>query len=165
VTLLAASMELGCYNDNMTASNHLYAGAAVALTLQRPFTGMAIALVSHYVLDVLPHYGRKEAVIIDWFRYKTTWVVEGLNIIGVPLLIFLLWGQPWWVFAAAFLAILPDAVWVFRYFYYERYGMDASKYVVTRFHHWIQWGERPWGAFVEVPCFVLLAYILVKMVY
>jgi hypothetical protein len=158
--------SLSCYNEMVTTSNHLYAGAALALTVQQPIAGMALALVSHYVLDVMPHYGRKEAIVIDWFRYKTTWLVEGVNLIGVPLLIYLLWGQPWWVFAAVALAILPDVVWIFRYFYYERYGINnAASLGLTRFHSWIQWGERPWGALVEVPFFVGLVAVTVVLIY
>ena len=149
----------------MTTSNHLYAGAALAITVQHPVIGILAALGSHFVLDMLPHYGRSEREVAKWFRYRATWFVEGMNIIGVPLLVYLLWGQPWWVFAAAALAILPDVVWVFRYFYYERYGMEASQYLLTRFHDKIQWGERPWGAFVEVPCFIGLVVLLVMMVY
>lgn len=150
----------------MTTSNHIYAGAVLAMAVQHPVAGMVAALGSHFLLDALPHYGRKgEEAVISWFRYKATWVVEGLNVVGVPLLIYLLWGQPWWVFGAALLAIAPDAVWIFRYFYYERHGIQASKSLITRIHNNIQWGERPWGAFVEVACFGILIGILVKMVY
>lgn len=149
----------------MTTSNHLYAGAALALTIQQPLVGMLVALVSHYLLDVMPHYGRKEAIVIDWFNYKTTWLVEGINIVGIPLLVYLLWGQPWWVFAAVALAILPDTVWIFRYFYYDRYGVNATSLMLTRFHSWIQWGERPWGVLVEVPCFIALVAVLFMLVY
>jgi hypothetical protein len=149
----------------MTTSNHLYTGAALALAVQRPFTGMFLALLSHFVLDSFPHYGRQGDNVIAWFHHKLTWAVEGLNIIGVPLLVYLLWGQPWWVFAAAGLAIVPDAVWIFRYAWYERYGIQASQMFLTKFHNYIQWGERPWGAAIEIPFFVVAAIVLASLVY
>lgn len=137
----------------------------MALTVQRPFLGIFLALMSHFLLDVLPHYGRKGETVIDWLRHRVTWLVEGLNIIGIPLLVFLLWGQPWWVFAAAGVAVAPDMVWIFRYFWYERYGVNAAKYALTRFHDKIQWGERPWGALVEVPFFLAVTGTVIAFVY
>jgi hypothetical protein len=43
--------------------------------------------------------------------------------------------------------------------------MQASQYLLTRFHDKIQWGERPWGAYIEIPCFLALVALLVYMVY
>jgi hypothetical protein len=103
----------------MTTSNHLYAGAALAMAVHHPVIGMMVALGSHFLLDVLPHYGRSEREVAKWFRY----------------------------------------------FYYERRGMQASQYLLTRFHDKIQWGERPWGAYIEIPCFLALVALLVYMVY
>ena len=149
----------------MTTSNHLYTGAAVALTVQRPITGMVLALLSHFLLDILPHYGQKSESVISWFKHRATWLVEGLNLVGIPLLVFLLWGQPWWIFMAALLAIAPDITWIFRYLYYERYGLVASKYMLTRFHDRIQRWERPWGAAIEIVFFVSVVSVLFGLVY
>jgi hypothetical protein len=124
------------------------------MAVQRPFTGMFLALVSHYILDCLPHYGQRGGNIITWFRYKSTWAVEGLNLIGLPLLLFMLYGQPWWVYMAAAAAIAPDVVWVLRYWRYDRLGLSAEGNWLTRFHEGIQWGERPWGAAIEIPFFI-----------
>lgn len=149
----------------MTASNHLYTGAALAMTVQRPLAGIALALVSHFVLDILPHYGQKSESVVNWFKYRATWLVEGLNVIGIPLLIYLLWGQPWWVYAAAAMALAPDITWLFRYYWYERYGLQASSYALTRFHSRIQRWERPWGAVVELVFFLTVATAIITMVY
>jgi hypothetical protein len=149
----------------MTTSNHLYTGAAVALTIQKPIVGVFVALGSHFLLDVLPHYGQKSESVIDWFRHRTTWLVEGLNVVGVPLLVYLLWGQPWWVYAAAIAAIAPDLTWIFRYAYYERYGLTASQSLLTRIHSRIQRWERPWGAIIEVLFFAAVVSVLVGLVY
>lgn len=126
---------------------------------------MLLALLSHFLLDVLPHYGQKSGDVISWFKHRTTWLVEGLNIIGVPLLIYLLWGQPWWVFAAAAIAILPDVVWIFRYVRYDRFGLQVSQYSITKWHTKIQWGERPWGFAVEIPFFLLAVMCIALLVY
>jgi hypothetical protein len=41
----------------MTATNHMLAGAVVAVGLQHPLLIAPIAVLSHFVLDGLPHFG------------------------------------------------------------------------------------------------------------
>jgi hypothetical protein len=149
----------------MTTSNHAFTGAAIALTVQQPFLGLLLALVSHFVLDALPHYGRESASLADWAKHRLTWAVEALNLIGLPLLIWLLWGQSWWVFGAAVMAVAPDVTWMYRYFWYERFGLNPATWALTRFHINIQWGERPWGSIVELTFFVGVSAVLFSLVY
>lgn len=137
----------------MTTSNHLFAGAVIALTIKQPLLAAPLALMSHFVLDALPHYGHGGPGYGGLFKFKLTYLIEAFNLVGIPLLIYLLWGQSIWVFAAALLALSPDFVWVYRYFWYERYGSLPPGSRFTRFHHRIQW-ERPWGITVELLALV-----------
>lgn len=149
----------------MTTSNHLYTGAAIALTVQSPLVALPAALLSHFLLDALPHYGYPgRGGYAEAFNYRATYFMESVNLVGVPLLLYLLWGKPWWVWAAAFLALAPDLVWVYRYVAYERKGWLPIGNLFTRFHNKIQWGEYTWGILIEVPVFVLLAMMLTEMV-
>ena len=147
----------------MTTSNHLYAGAAIAMAVPRPLLALPLAVLSHFVLDALPHYGHPGAKgYLDVIKHRLTLLMESVNIIGVPLLVYLLMGQPWWVWMAAAAALLPDAVWVFRYVWYERYGSLPVGNLLTRFHHHIQW-ERWWGIMIEIPALLFLVWLVMAL--
>ncbi len=147
----------------MTTSNHLFAGAAIALTVQQPVMAVPLALLSHFVMDALPHYGYS-GLFGDAFKHKLTWVVESVNLVGVPLLIYLLWGQSIWIYVGALAAVTPDFMWVYRYARYERKGLDPGAHPITLFHKKIQWCERSWGVAIELVLFVLGIVLLVKLV-
>jgi len=148
----------------MTTANHAYTGAAIALSVQRPFLALLLALMSHYALDALPHYGVSGENVIQWTRHKLTWAVEGINLIALPYLVYLLVGKPWWVAVCALAATMPDAVWIYRYLRYERRGQHPPFWAITRFHHVIQWGEGPWGIVTEILYFGFICLMLARLV-
>jgi len=141
----------------MTTSNHLFTGALIALTVRQPTLAVPLAFLSHFVLDALPHYGYDGEGYGYAFKHKLTYAMEAVNLIGVPLLLYLIWGQPVWVWLAAVAALSPDFMWVYRYFWFERKGLEPPAGPVTRFHKWIQWCEVRWGIAVEYPFLALLA--------
>lgn len=145
----------------MTTSNHLFAGAIIALSVQQPAFAIPLAFMSHFLMDAMPHYGYEGRDYGKAFKHKLTFVMESVNIVGVPLLFYLLWGQSIWVFVAAVAALSPDFMWVYRYFWFERKGLPAPGGALTKFHHDIQRYERSWGILVEIP--VLVSLILVTM--
>lgn len=147
----------------MTTSNHIFTGAIIALVVKQPQIALPLAFVSHFVLDALPHYGYDGHGYGAAFKQRLTFVVESINIVGVPLLIYTLRGQSVWVWLAAILAISPDFMWVYRYFWFERKGLNPPGGPLTRFHHWVQWCEVRWGWPIEFGVFGLLAWQLIRM--
>ena len=147
----------------MTTSKHLYAGALIALVIEQPVIALPLAFLSHFVLDAVPHYGHEGEGYGDVFKHRLTFVMEGINLFGVPLLLYLLLGQPWWVWASAIVALSPDFAWVYRYFWFERKGLKPPAGPVTRFHLAIQRYEVEWGIIVEYIVFGLLAWTLVAV--
>lgn len=147
----------------MTTSNHIFTGAAIALAIRQPLLALPLAHVSHFALDALPHYGYSGDGYSEAFKHKLTFVMESVNIIGVPLLVILLWHQSVWVWLAAVAAISPDFMWVYRYFWFERKGLVPIPGPLTRFHKHVQWCEREWGILVEVPVLIILVLTVVKL--
>lgn len=143
----------------MTTSNHMLSGAIIALTISQPAIALPLAFVSHFVLDALPHYGYPSGIYGEAFQHRLTIVMESVNAIGVPLLIYLIWGEPFWVWLAAGLAISPDLMWLYYHFKYEKHGLVAPIGPLTRLHRKIQWGERRWGILVEMPVFIVLILV------
>ena len=149
----------------MTTSNHLFTGAVIALTVKQPLLAVPLSLLSHYVLDALPHFGYKGASdLASMLRFRLTLIMESVNLIGIPLLIYLLWGNSVWVYLAALAAITPDFVWIYRYYWYDRFGLAVPLGRFSQWHLSIQWGERPWGIVVELVTLVLLIGVTIQLV-
>ena len=150
----------------MTIINHAVVGAGIALLIKQPLLALPLAFLSHFVLDALPHFGivgDKTYEII--FKLKRTYLMVLIDIVGIIILTLLLWGQAWYVFVAAFLAVSPDFMWLYRYFGFERFGKEPPKPgPITRFHQNIQWGERIWGIYIEIPVTIILLVSIASLV-
>lgn len=148
----------------MTTSNHILAGSIIALAVKQPLLVIPLAFTSHFVLDALPHYGYDGSGYAEAAKYKMTYVMEFLGLVGLVLLVLSgAFTQPI-VLVGAFFAVLPDFEWPYRYFFFERKGLEPPKTFLTNFHLWIQWCERNWGIVPEVFFFILLYPILLKLV-
>lgn len=135
----------------MTGFNHVLTGITIAVVVQQPVLAPAVALASHFVLDMTPHFGG-----LKWFdewgkRLQILIAIDALLCIAfVSLGLWLFPNLAWLIVTCAFAAILPDLFWVFHY----KYGV---KHRFFEFHQDIQRFERPWGAFVEITfCMFLL---------
>lgn len=138
----------------MTGSNHVVAGALIGAVVAQPATALPLALVSHFVMDALPHYGdnNKHSWLNRHFHYVLM-VDAVLALIFIGALIFLQPANWVLILACGLVAVAPDIVWLPHYIadlrqQERRHGWFA------RFSKWIQWGERPWGIYLEVIVFV-----------
>jgi hypothetical protein len=141
----------------VTASNHVVTGALIATAVAQPAAAIPLALASHFVLDALPHYGDTN---------KSSWLNRNFKyILGVDLLlasIFLLGlviAQPasWFLLAVCgVVAVSPDLLWL-PYFLADLKHEQKEHSKLAKLLKWIQWGERPWGIYLEV---VVLAGLL-----
>lgn len=140
----------------MTATNHMLTGAVIAAAVHQPWLVVPLALVSHFVLDSLPHFGVAEGDIRARNRhplFRTVLAVDLAILFTALLLIPLLFSgkvSGWILLAGMLAAWLPDVVWV-SHFWHDRQGHAKKEPVwLTRFHQKIQWFERPFGLIVEV---------------
>lgn len=143
----------------MHTVNHAVIGVSIALVTKEPVIALPAAFLSHYLLDALPHYGiRGDEGYKLLFKHWQSYLMVAVDIVGLAILILLIQGQPWYVFGSVIAAVLPDGAWVYRYFVHERKGRKFKGNALTRFHNWIQWGERRWGIFLEIPFASLFLY-------
>lgn len=134
----------------MTASNHVVTGALIATAVAQPAAAIPLAFASHFVLDALPHYGDTN---------KASWLNRNFKyILGIDLLlasIFLLAiviAQPtsWFLLAlCGVIAVSPDILWL-PYFLADLKHEQKEHSKLAKFLKWIQWGERPWGIYLEI---------------
>jgi hypothetical protein len=146
----------------MTLVNHGLVGVAIALTLKEPALVLPLSLGSHFVLDLLPHFGFK-----DWHhrqRHKKLFeIVTATDILLTALLlVFLAFNFSWIVFAAAFLAVSPDLIWGYRFVIKENFGKNppGPENFFEQFHKRIQKYEFPAGILVELTVAVLLIWLI-----
>jgi len=147
----------------MTITNHVLTGALLAVVLRKPELAIPLALVSHYILDMLPHYGygnipHEKRDTMKHFLLKQT--IDAYLALGLFFLVpYLVRGHVAPVVTAYCMAIasIPDAVWAYQYVKAQphRTGQYSQPGPLTRFHKAIQWCERPWGIYVELAWFAL----------
>ena len=140
----------------MTATNHAMTGAVIALAVKQPTLAIPLAFVSHFVLDMIPHFGIYEDDVVRRNNSRLFRTVIGIDI---PLMLVLLviipylaagkiaWGV---VLASMAAAVLPDSVWVLRFIKEIKTKKWEPGGWYPRFHQAIQWFEKPVGLIVEL---------------
>lgn len=129
----------------MTVTNHALTGAIIALLVPQPALAIVLAVVSHFVLDAVPHFGG-----VSWYEKwgKPMMCLALADATFLCMSLAWLWvvfpAQYWLVVACAIAATVPDWLWGL---YYLNIG---AKSMYFRFHLAIQRWERPWGAYVEI---------------
>jgi purine-cytosine permease-like protein len=144
----------------------MLAGAVVAVGIRNPFLIVPLAITSHFVLDVLPHFGVHRH---DSAKRNKHPLFQYVLCIDILLTIALLVALPfmlqdavasWVLLLGMILAFAPDLVWIHHFYYERRYKKVRQEGRLSRFHAWIQWGERPWGVFIELVWFSAMGVLL-----
>jgi hypothetical protein len=145
-------------------------GAVIAVAVQQPVLAIPLAFASHFVLDALPHFGIYENNVLKRNKH---WLFRTVLGVDIPLAIALLIIvphlaaaviSPWIVFVSMAAAILPDSIWVYRFFREVKTQKwePGGRYV--RFHQAIQWYEHPSGLGVELIWITAMSILFDKLV-
>lgn len=139
----------------MTATNHATTGVLMVVVIKQPALGLIAAFLSHFVLDVIPHWNHKFinhsltqlSVIVDFFLAGVLVIIfcQTLNI-STSLII-----------TAGVLGALPDAMWLTE-FWNPKISREIGANLWSKicwFFHWIQWSETSQGFFVELSWLLL----------
>lgn len=141
----------------MTGLNHTLAGGILALTLPPPIA-LTLALLSHFVFDMLPHFGQHPKFVKFTPHLKTLIAADGALSLATMGLIIWLAPNKWFIIGlSCFLAVLPDLLWIFQ-------KLLHTPDWFLRFSSWIQWGERPYGWIYESIYTVFGVLLLVAVV-
>lgn len=150
----------------MRAINHAMTGAAIGLAVANPGIAVPVALLSHFVLDAVPHYSDEDKFSIGTKIFSTVLVLDALLCVVLVGLLYVVSPMNWFVPAAcAFLATSPDFLWIPRFLVTMRTGIDPGENsTIEKFHAWIQWKAWPTGYWVECGWFVSMFFALSKLV-
>jgi hypothetical protein len=145
----------------MTAINHSLTGALIGLTVVAPAVAIPLALLSHFVLDSVPHFGykyhTKNGISRSFINYL---VVEAT--LCTSLVIAIALNKPiHWQLAVicAFLAASPDFL-SFNRFYKGLKGLPWKPSLYSKFAAVIQWFEKPIGIVVEAVWLVSMIFCI-----
>lgn len=150
----------------MTATNHALTGAIIGLTISNPVVAIPLALLSHYVLDALPHY-RPDVPEEQLYRSKgfALYLIAEASLCFLLVITLVATRPTDWLLASvcAFVAAAPDlfSIPIYRRI---RSGKKKSMNAYMKFASGIQWFEKPTGVVVEAAwlfgALVILAKIL-----
>ena len=147
----------------MTATNHSITAANLAL-ITKTWWILPIALISHFVLDALPHFGSTKGKDVDK-KFIVVYTIDFILLCSLWLIVLLVTGHfRYLVIAAMTAAALPDVVWIYRLILKLRKKIVPKKNILTRFHTAIQWGERSWGWTIELGWLSVMAVIFISLV-
>ena len=147
----------------MTATNHSITAANLAL-ITKTWWILPIALISHFVLDALPHFGSTKGKDVDK-KFIVVYTIDFILLCSLWLIMLLVTGHfRYLVIAAMTAAALPDVVWIYRLILKLRKKIVPKKNILTRFHTAIQWGERSWGWTIELGWLSVMAVIFISLV-
>lgn len=148
----------------MRAINHTVTGALIGAAISNPVIALPAALLSHLVLDVIPHSGAGKGGHTST-RFKIELVID-MALSAAFLLGVVLLRLPQWhlIFACGVLGAAPDLWWL-PYWIWELQGRPRKLDRIGQFLARIQWCERPWGYAVELAWLVgsLHVFLLVTV--
>ena len=150
----------------MTAPNHALTGAFIGLAVGNPLVAIPAAFVSHFVCDAIPHYdvpGKTKTARLLSKLFLHVQIIAGGVLCFVIVLLLGIFHPAHWILASicAFMATSPDLLFMPRYIYAKRTGIDPiGRNWFWRFHGRIQWFQEPIGGVVEVVWAVALVLLL-----
>jgi hypothetical protein len=124
-------------------------GALIAAVLPQPAVAIPLAFVSHFVLDAMPHYGDTNKH--SWLNRNFKYVLAIDLVLSILFLSAIIALQPVsWVLLiiCGIVAVSPDVLWL-PYFLADLKHQELEHSRLAKFLKWIQWGERPWGIYIE----------------
>lgn len=141
----------------MLGFNHALSGSIIAVITPAPMVPV-VAFVSHYLLDLTPHYGN-DPRLESPKAFKKLLAIDGVLCIGSVIFAIWLFPAQWFMIGVgAFFAVLPDLFWVFL-----KHRISKS---FDKFLDWagrIQWGERPYGWIFDATYGLLFVLFLISL--
>ncbi len=148
----------------MTGINHALTGATVAAAINRPLLSLPAALLSHFIVDMIPHwnYGIK-----PHSRRQIVMLTDlSLSIALSIILATTVNATPYIVFFGGLLGILPDFMWMNFFIKGKVDIVGRPKSIINRirkFHLFIQWSETAWGIYVEAVWFLFMLWTIYQI--
>lgn len=152
----------------MTATNHAVTGAVIVAAVANPVIGLPLALMSHFVLDSLPHFGAHTVAGPKTKEFKSILITDGFLLFSFLILAGLSGyrtGLEWWLLPlGGVLGAIPDLMWL-NHYRADISGVEKEWDIFRHYHKKIQRWERSWGWIIEVIWFMALIWCLNRLLF
>jgi len=150
----------------LRAINHALTGTIIGLTVREPAIALPLAVVSHFICDIIPHYS-SDLPVKKWLKsqlFKNLLYADALLCFALVLLLASRHPLHWQLAAVcAFLAAAPDFLWLPRFISANsKRAWRATPF--DKFAEKIQWFQRPIGVVVEAVWFFAAIILLAPFV-
>lgn len=143
----------------MTGFNHALTGAVIGLAIQNPILVAPAALLSHFLLDMLPHFGGHPIYQWGHKHFPKVLALDALLcVMGIGLAIFFAPKLALPILLGAAFAMLPDLSLI------HYYTKGKPHHWFHKFHLGIQWFERPPGLLVEASYLAFISVTLISLI-
>lgn len=142
----------------MIGFNHALTGGLIGKFLPLPIA-IPLALASHFILDMLPHYGIPHAARDDSVFWKWFFTVDFSASLGLAA--WAIYYHHWAMYVCGQIAVLPDFVWVAQVIRNRSFDLRGSKTRYEKWHIRIQRFEFPAGIWIELPLAAVLFYFVI----
>lgn len=148
----------------MILTPHLLVGAALAAKIH-PFTLAAtLAILSHYVLDAVPHWDYLVPNIRakNWLRALPEFLKVFADFFSGIILIFLLAKNPLLPLLGGFFAVLPDAVIFFTIILAKNKPLNFHEFLHGKLSHWFCHKKIPlfWKVISQIGTIAIAIFLL-----
>lgn len=149
----------------MTGLNHGLTGAVIALAVKNPYIAVPMAFLSHFIVDIIPHwdYGIKNKA--GTFSRKFNLLLTSDFLISVLAMIILAILSPahkWLIWACMIAAASPDLMWAYYRLYIEHLKKRVPRLdPLARVHDLLQWSHTTGGLYVEIIWAIFMVALLV----
>lgn len=154
--------EKVCKFISMTATAHALIGASLAVKIANPYIGIPLAIFSHFVADLVPHWdagtNHKKKTIMRLRVEATLDVLLGFALVA---LIFQsqVWQNPIYILGMVIAAQLPD--WITAPAYMFNLKIPPFSWMYTISHNTQTRMQLPWGLVTQVVSVgILVAFAL-----
>lgn len=132
----------------------MLAGSITAVIVPAPLVPL-VALVSHFILDLTPHFGRSNTVYAYTKPFKIWLTIDALLCLAALGFAISLFLDQWLIICiGAFFGALPDFLWLL----WHRGPKWLDRFL--DWAEWIQWGERPYGWIFDATYGLLMTITL-----
>lgn len=145
----------------MTSTNHALTGAFLAVSIKNPEVVLPLAVLSHFIVDMVPHWNHKVSKKNERPVNTAEFLLTSFLILALALTIDV---SSWLLLGSIFLAIAPDLMWLPEIWRGKLPDMsgDSILHRLRRLHQKIQWSETNKGLWIEAGWFLLLIIIIFR---
>lgn len=158
ITITIVKAYIILYTPGMIGFNHALAGALIGKILPWPIA-IPAALASHFLLDMLPHYGIQPGDRNSSQFWKYFFTIDFFSALGLAFWAFKY--HHYAMYASGQIAVIPDFVWVFHVLKHRSYDFTEVKSRYEKWHIRIQRFEFSKGLLIELPLAAVLFYIVI----